>query len=176
MVLVLEYFKIPYEAKYYNIYDPSSRPSGELFKGRLYPMLQPDPNDQEFIIDESLAICEYLAETFPDRNLWPQDVKLRALARRAAAQMHAGFNEIRNTYHGNFTAKYTGKIPVSDAAAQEIKKVIKVWNDARAQTKKRLQELGQTSEDDGFLFGKFSIADAFFWPVLWVCGSPLLII
>lgn len=164
MVLVLEYFDIPHTAKYYNIFDPATRPAH--LKGRLVPLLQPDSEDNDFVIDESLAICEYLAESHPERNLWPKDAQLRALARAAAAQMHAGFSELRNTYHTNFIAKYTGRIPISNAAAAEIRKMTGIWNGARAHTKKRLRELGEP--DEGFLFGAFSIADAFFWPVLWV--------
>ncbi|KAM0806541.1 hypothetical protein AB5N19_06877 [Seiridium cardinale] len=163
--LVLEYFKIPYTAEYHNIFDPAFRPIHERLNGRLYPMLQPDSEDPDFVIDESLAICEYLAETFPERGLWPRDAKLRALARGAAAQIHAGFNEIRNTYPTNFIAKYTGKVPINDAAAKEIEKMNHLWTNARVQTMERLRELGE--EDEGFLFGGFSIADAFFWPVLW---------
>ncbi|KAI1846871.1 hypothetical protein JX266_007092 [Neoarthrinium moseri] len=165
VVLVLEYFKIPYKANYYNIFDPAQRPTDERFNGRLYPMLQPHDEDPDFLVEESLAICEYLADRYPDHGLWPRDAKLRALARAAAAQMHAGFGEMRNTYHTNFVAKYTGKIPVSEAAANEIRKMVGIWSGARAHTKKHLQELGE--EDEGFLFGAFSIADAFFWPVLW---------
>ncbi|KAK6194089.1 hypothetical protein LQW54_011810 [Pestalotiopsis sp. IQ-011] len=165
IVLVLDYFQIPYTARYYNIYDPATRPSDEHLKGRLVPMLQPDANDPNFIIQDSLAICEYLAESFPDQNLWPKDAKLRALARSAAAQMHSGFNKLRNTYHTNFVAKYTGEIPLNDAAKKEVASMLDIWHDARSQTTERLSELGQ--KDAGFLFGSFSIADAFFWPVLW---------
>lgn len=86
--------------------------------------------------------------------------------------MHAGFSELRDTYHTNFIAKYTGNIPVSDAAKAEIRKMTRIWNTARAQTKQRLQELGE--KDEGFLFGTFSIADAFFWPVLWVSTFYLI--
>ncbi|KAH6646575.1 glutamine amidotransferase subunit pdxT [Truncatella angustata] len=163
--LVLEHFRIPYTARYYSIFNPADRPRDERFRGRLYPMLQPDAQDADFLVDESLAICEYLAETFPDRELWPKDVKLRALARGAAAQMHDGFSELRNSYDTNFIARYTGKVPISDAARVEISKMIGIWDRARSHTKQRLQELGQ--DDAGFLFGNFSIADAFFWPVLW---------
>lgn len=166
VVLVLDYFQIPYTARYYNIYDPATRPSDEHLKGRLVPMLQPDANDPNLIIQDSLAICEYLAESFPDQNLWPKDAKLRALARSAAAQMHSGFNELRNTYHTNFVAKYTGEIPLNGAAKKELTRMLDIWHDARSQTTERLSELGQ--KDAGFLFGSFSIADAFFWPVLWV--------
>src|SRR5258708_33641828 len=40
---------------------------------------------------ESLAILEYLADTFPDRRLWPADPAARAHARAIASEMHAGF-------------------------------------------------------------------------------------
>src|SRR4051812_18942331 len=46
-------------------------------------------------IPDSLAICEYLAERFPDAGLWPADVGARALARSAAAQMHSGYRALR---------------------------------------------------------------------------------
>ncbi|KAF7538869.1 hypothetical protein G7054_g2649 [Neopestalotiopsis clavispora] len=165
VVLVLDFFEIPYNPRYYNIYDPASRPSDENLQGRLVPMLQPNTKDPGFIIEDSLAICEYLADSFPDRNLWPRDAQLRALARSAAAQMHAGSSELRSTYHTNFVAKYTGNVPINDAAKKEIAKMLGIWDYARVQAKKRLTELGE--KDDGFLFGSFSIADAFFWPVIW---------
>jgi len=88
------------------------------------------------------------------------------MARSAVAEMHSGFGEIRNTYHTNFVVKYTGKIPVTEQGRKEIERLLALWNQARTMTTKRLGELGE--KDDGFLFGKFGIADAFFWPVLWV--------
>src|SRR5687768_15393235 len=45
----------------------------------------------ELIIWDSLAICEYLAESFPAAKLWPEDKAARALARSATAEMHSGF-------------------------------------------------------------------------------------
>jgi glutathione S-transferase len=42
---------------------------------------------------DSLAICEYLAEQFPELHLWPQDVAARAMARSVCAEMHAGFSD-----------------------------------------------------------------------------------
>lgn len=61
-------------------------------------------------------------------------------------------------------AKYTGKIPVNEKAQKEIERILDVWGNARKVTSERLGE-----RDEGFLFGSFGIADAFFWPVLWVC-------
>ncbi|KAI1458104.1 putative glutathione S transferase [Annulohypoxylon moriforme] len=163
VALILDYFQIPHTTKGYG-WNPAVAPPAHL-SGGLLPVLQPDPSDEGFLIGDSLAISEFLAEQHPQLHLWPKDLKLRALARTAAAQMHSGFNVMRNTYHTNFFGKYTGKIPISEAAAKEIRNMVQLWSKARADTKKRLQELGE--KDEGFLFGAFSIADAFFWPVLW---------
>jgi glutathione S-transferase len=127
---------------------------------------------QDIYIGESLSIAEFLAESHPEKNLWPKDKQLRALARSAAAEMHSGFSALRNTYATNFVAKYEGNIPVGEEAKREVGRVLSVWSEARKASVKRLGELGEV--DDGFLFGGFSIADAFFWPVLWVRQSSLL--
>lgn len=164
MALVVAYFQIPCTVKLYALKETPAPPA--RLSGGLLPALQMDSEDEDSMIGESLAICEFLAEQNPELHLWPKDVELRARARTAAAQMHSGFSEIRNTYATNFLGKYTGKIPVSEAAAKELRKMVELWNKAREGTKKRLRELGE--EDHGFLFGRFSIADAFFWPVLWV--------
>lgn len=50
-------------------------------------------------INDSLAICEFLAESHPEKSLWPKDSRLRAMARSATVEMHSGFQELRHTYH-----------------------------------------------------------------------------
>lgn len=45
-------------------------------------------------------------------------------------------------------------------------RILAIWDEARKITKKSPAVLGEA--DEGFLFAGFSIADAFFWPVLWV--------
>jgi glutathione S-transferase len=117
-------------------------------------------------LNDSLAICEFLAESNPELKLWPRDRQLRALARSAAAEMHSGFMTLRNTFGTNFLGKYTGNIPISEQAKKEIERLLAIWDSARRTAKARLAELKE--KDEGFLFGSFSIADAFFWPVLWV--------
>jgi len=84
------------------------------------PLLKVESNGDSFTINDSLSICEFLAEQFSELPLWPKDWKLRALARSAAAEMHSGFHNIRNDYSTNFLAKYTGDIPVSDKAGREL--------------------------------------------------------
>lgn len=136
------------------------------------PALEVPSLGPQFQINDSLAICEYLAEAYPDLPLWPKDAALRTQARAAVAQMHSGLcTVLRASYPTNALAKYTGAIPLYDGAAREVGNCLKLWGESRRLTRARLAELGQEDSDEGFLFGQFGIADAFFWPVLWV-GYP----
>ncbi|KAL3476729.1 hypothetical protein BJX99DRAFT_258063 [Aspergillus californicus] len=157
---VLEYFQIPYTSQFIHLDKaPLHSPS------TLVPILH-HPS-QNLTITDSLSIVEYLAEQNPRLPLWPRDPNLRALARSAVAEMHSGFATIRNTFHTNFVARYTlaGAVPVPAGAKKEISRLLVIWDSARRATRERLGE--NKDEDEGFLFGGFSIADAFFWPVLW---------
>jgi glutathione S-transferase len=51
-------------------------------------------HDGNTIVWESLAIIEYIAEQYP--NTWPDNPQARAWARSASAEMHSGFNALRN--------------------------------------------------------------------------------
>ena len=51
--------------------------------------------DDGIAVADTLAICEYLAETHPDLTLWPADRAQRAQARAVCAEMHAGFRSLR---------------------------------------------------------------------------------
>ncbi|KAJ5779408.1 hypothetical protein N7457_007128 [Penicillium paradoxum] len=156
---VLEYFQIPYTHQFVQVAEiKAASPTG------LVPILQCHSLPQTTITD-SLAICEFLAESNPSLPLWPRDRHLRALARSAAAQMHSGFPVLRNAFPTNFVARYTGNVPVPEGAGVEIERMLGIWDSARKVTKERLALLGEV--DEGFLFGGFGIADAFFWPVLW---------
>jgi glutathione S-transferase len=127
-----------------------------------------DASEAPLTITDSLSIAEYLAESHPNLPLWPKDGRLRALARSAVAEMHSGFTDVRNTYGCNFLGQYSGPIPINEKARKEIERMLTIWGDARRVTAQRLKKLGKEDEDEGFLFGKFGIADAFFWVVLWV--------
>ncbi|KAL4884502.1 hypothetical protein BJY04DRAFT_182618 [Aspergillus karnatakaensis] len=155
---ILSYFEIPYTSKFIPLEDvPTHSPSA------LVPTLT--SASLNITVTDSLAIAEFLADQNPHLPLWPRDPALRALARSAAADMHAGFATLRNTFHTNFVAMYIGDIPLSEDGRKEVKRVLEIWGRARRETASRLAEKGE--EDEGFLFGGFSIADAFFWPVLW---------
>ncbi|MCA3719509.1 glutathione S-transferase family protein [Phenylobacterium sp.] len=120
------------------------------------------------VIPESLAICEYLAETFPDARLWPADADLRALGRAAASEMHAGFRALRLECPMDL-ARPLEAVALSEEALADIARVRVLWTDLL------------TRSGGPFLLGEWSNADAFFTPVATRFrtyavdpGSPLL--
>ncbi len=108
----------------------------------------------DVVIPDSLAIAEYAAELAPEAGLWPADRTARAAARAVCAEMHAGFPAIRSSLPMNVRARRTARERPRDLR-HEIERMIAIWNDARAAH-------GQCGP---FLFGKRSVADAFFAPV-----------
>ncbi|MFT5642606.1 MAG: glutathione S-transferase [Janthinobacterium sp.] len=103
---------------------------------------------------DSLAICEYLAEQFPEQHLWPQDVAARAMARSVCAEMHSGFAGLRSAMSMNIKAHFPGRGRTA-AAQADIGRISEIWEEC----------LSRFGHHD-FLFGDFSIADAFFAPVV----------
>jgi len=104
-------------------------------------------------IHESLAICEYVADMFPDARLWPAEPLQRAGARAICAEMVSGFSVMRN----ELSCHLFGRVPSfkpSDAARADIERVFEIWNE-------KLESSGGP-----FLFGRFTIADAMYFPVL----------
>jgi glutathione S-transferase len=110
--------------------------------------------DGDLTIWESLAICESLAERFPDAKLWPADARARAIARCASAEMHAGFSDLRRECPMDVVRK-PGPRAISDRASSDVARVIALWATCR----------GAFGGGGPFLFGDFSIADAMFAPV-----------
>jgi len=108
----------------------------------------------EMTIWDSLAIIEYLAEQFPDKHMWPQDVAARAMARSIVAEMHSGFGELRTHMSMNVRARLPGRGRTPGAQA-DIGRICEIWEDC-------LARFGHHH----FLFGEFSIADAFYAPVV----------
>jgi glutathione S-transferase len=103
---------------------------------------------------ESLAICEFLAETYPEARLWPDDPAARAQARAISAEMHAGFQPLRANMPMDMRNSYPGKGMTPEVAA-DIARIAGIWRGCRA-----AQGAGGP-----FLYGHFTIADAMFAPV-----------
>jgi len=104
--------------------------------------------DGSVTVWDSLAICEYLAERFPQRGLWPADRGDRARARSLCAEMHSGFQAMRQNLPMNIRARKPARQWPADVA-KEIARLSEIFAGAR----------------QPYLFGSFSIADAFFAPV-----------
>lgn len=108
------------------------------------------------VVWESLAICEYVAELFPAARLWPEDAEARAMARSAAAEMHAGFAALRTHRPFHALAQRPGE-GLAPGVAADVARVQALWQECRA----------RFGNDGPFLFGRFTIADAMFAPLAW---------
>ena len=111
--------------------------------------------DGDITVWDSLAIIEYLAERFPDAQLWPEDRAARAHARSVSAEMHSGFMALRNECGMNIHRPIAPK-KLSDDAQANVARVQEIWTDCRA----------RYGGQGPYLFGAFSGADAMFAPVV----------
>lgn len=109
--------------------------------------------ENDLVIWDSLAICEYIAEKHP--ALWPESIVARARARSVSAEMHAGFFAIRGALHMNCRA-LKRSVTITPEIELEIRRIEAIITDCR-------REYGQ---EGPWLFGRFSIADAMFAPIM----------
>ena len=114
--------------------------------------LVPALKDGDLTVWDSLAICEYLAEKFPQAKLWPADPALRALARAATAEMHSGFQSLRGECPMALEAE-PRVVALSEATQKNIRRIVGLWSSLLARS------------GGPFLAGEWSIADAFYTPV-----------
>ena len=118
--------------------------------------------DDGLAVWDTLAIAEYLAESFPASQLWPADKAQRARARSICAEMHAGFRNLRQHCGMNIEAQLgaQGQIIWRDQAGvrADVARIVAMWSELLA--------AHAASHADGMLFGHFGIADAYFAPVV----------
>ena len=102
---------------------------------------------------DSLAIAEYLAEKFPEKQLWPADAGQRAQARCVVAEMHAGFGALRTAFPMNIelNAPEIGPRVLKEkpAAAADLARIDQIFSQGKGP----------------WLFGGFGIADAYYAPI-----------
>lgn len=114
--------------------------------------------DGDLVVWDTLAIAEYLAEKFTDKQLWPADVKARARARSICAEMHSGFAALRSACPMNIEAHLPdiGQLAWRDkpAVRADVARLVAMWSELLAQ------------HGGPMLFGAFSVADAYFAPVV----------
>lgn len=112
--------------------------------------LVPALKDGDLTIWDSLAISEYLAETYP--GLWPKDPAARALARAAACEMHSGFGSLRGECPMALEVE-PRVVDLSPATQKDVRRITRLMCEL-------LNRFGGR-----YLCGEWSIADAFYTPV-----------
>jgi glutathione S-transferase len=149
--LALELTGAPYEEVLVRLYQADSHerilehsPTGKV------PLLKTAAGP----VWDSLAIAEYLAETYPEAHLWPRGEYARALARSVCAEMHSGFVALR-THLPMELCRDQALEQVPGEVTVDIQRICALWAACRA----------QFGQDGPFLFGHASIADAFYAPV-----------
>ena len=116
--------------------------------------------DGDLTVFDSLAICEYINEKVSERDdgagLWPRDAKARAQARSVVAEMHSSFAALRSHMPMDIRSRHTDKGQTAlrrPEVAADVARIQSVWE-------------GCLAQGGPMLFGSFSIADAFYAPVV----------
>jgi len=150
--LFLKLSNVSFELKRIPLYTEGSKaeilkysPSGKV------PLLI----DGDTPVWDSLAICEYAIERFDLTAAWPADVKARAEARSLVAEMHSGFSGLRSQLSMN-CRRIPAAAPYDDSAAADIRRIDAIWTSCRE----------RFSTQGPGLFGAWSLADAFYAPVV----------
>ena len=104
---------------------------------------------------DSIAIMEYVADLFPQKILWPEDVAARGLARAVSAEMHSGFDALRTVWPMMFLRAHPNHTTQA-GVARNIARIDQLWTLCRS----------KYGAGGDFLFGKLSIADAMYAPVV----------
>ena len=148
--LLLKYFNIPFAEAKIKLRDKNTKinilkfsPSGKI-PCLIYGKIK---------IWDSLSICEFLAEKFKNKNLWPKDNIDKIMARNISSEMHSGFPNLRKNLSMNFLGKNL-KFKNNKETSAEIIRAKKIIKDCLKKSK------------GPFMFKKFSIADAMYAPVM----------
>jgi glutathione S-transferase len=154
--ILLRHFTIPFDEQNINLFADNMREQMEPFCPNFkVPALM----DYDINVWDSLAICEYINDSYLDNAGWPKDLQERAQARAISAEMHAGFIHLRSELPMN-CRRTPSPITLSEGAKDDIKRINEILQ-------KYLSAVTTHNEDDDtFLFGAFSVADAMYLPVL----------
>lgn len=150
--LMLEKFNLPFRSKMLGLYSGTLQADlAELAPARTVPVLKTPAGH---VVSDSLAIAETLVEAHRDLPLYPADPAARALARSMMAEMHSGFSALRNACPMNLQNTWKG-FAVSEAVLADVVRIETLWAMAR----------NLRVSEGPWLFGDYSIVDAFYAPV-----------
>lgn len=149
--VLLTHFGVPFEEMLIELDRPDTKTSilAHSASGKV-PCLV---TDEGVAVWDSLAIAETLAERYPQYAMWPADASARARARSVSAEMHSGFGGVREAMPMNIRGSKPGGGATPDAL-KDIARIDDIWRDCLA------------ASGGPFLFGKFTIADAMYAPVV----------
>lgn len=144
--------------------------TGAEFEEVVIPLRQTDSREQTLrhspsgkvpalhhkgtVVWDSLAIGEFLAETYGEAKLWPAAPVKRAAARAMCSEMHSGFLDLRRSMPMNIRSHFPGR-EITPETQENINRITAIWRECR-------KKYGSGGD---FLFGAFTLADAFFAPV-----------
>ncbi|WP_439104514.1 glutathione S-transferase [Celeribacter marinus] len=150
--LLLEKFDIPYTEHMLGLYSGTmTKDMASLAPARLVPTLR---TPEGWVVGETSAIAETLAERHPDAGIWPKDGEARSYARWLAGEMHAGFGALRTDCGMQLIYVMKGFSP-SDAVKADLARIDDLLGRA----------MGRFGADGPWLFGDYTAADAFYAPV-----------
>ena len=125
--LLMRALNIPFEERIVPLYVDGSREKmlGEAPTGKV-PVLR----DGDLAVWDSLAIVEYLAETFPEKNIWPTEAAERARARSLCAEMHSGFQALRKNCPTNFRRdRRAAPLDIDEEARADLARFEKIFSE-----------------------------------------------
>jgi len=150
--LLLKHFDIDFDEVRIALYNDQARENLAMHSPSLkVPVL----NHHGQAVWDSLAICEYISETFLNNRGWPSRPEARAIARSASAEMHSGFFALRNELPMN-CRKQHANFELSSNVLNEVARIKAIWSECRE----------RFYMDGDWLCGEFSIVDCMFAPVV----------
>ncbi|MFK7763888.1 MAG: glutathione S-transferase [Roseobacter sp.] len=150
--LMLEKFGLSYNTHLVGLYAGTMAAEMKaLAPARLVPALK---TPEGWVIGESMAIAETLAEHHPDAGFWPEDPAQRIRARWLCAEMASGFSALRGDCPMQLAHVNEGFVASADVQ-RDLARIATLWQSA--------WDMCGSSEE--WLFGAYSLADAFYAPV-----------
>jgi glutathione S-transferase len=102
---------------------------------------------------DTLAIAEYVNELAPQAGIVPAERAARARCRSICGEMHSGFSALRSALPMNVKGRFPG-FRIWSRAQADIERIADIWREC-------LSTYGGP-----YLFGKLSMADAMYAPVV----------
>jgi glutathione S-transferase len=149
--LVMKRFQVPFEEIQVQLRQTETKPALlRLSPAGKVPVLR----DGDLLIWDSLAIIEYVADLYPEKPIWPRDRIARGVARAVSAEMHSGFQQLREVCPMDLFAKKPMET-FPEGVEHNIRRIVQSFRDCRS----------AYGGNGPFLFGAFSAADAMYAPV-----------